>query len=77
MDGAPEQILLEAIGLIEASGLVNAGLGSHLTEDMRVECEASFATKECYASVACLAYLDFEGQKLPLPSILAYELAKK
>ena len=34
MGGAPEEILLEAIGLIEASGLVNAGLGSHLTEDM-------------------------------------------
>jgi beta-aspartyl-peptidase (threonine type) len=77
MKGSLEEIILEAISAVEGSGLVNAGLGSHLTEDMQVECEASFASTECYASVACLRYLDCLGKKLPLPSILAHNLALK
>jgi isoaspartyl peptidase/L-asparaginase-like protein (Ntn-hydrolase superfamily) len=69
---APDAILLQAITALETSDLVNAGVGSNLTEHMTVECEASFASRDCFASVACLSYNKGEGPR-PLPAVLAYQ----
>ena len=69
--GSAEEAVYLAIQLLEASPLTNAGRGSVLTEDGRVECEASMMLGNgAYSGVAAVCGVEH-------PIQLAYQLVKE